>query len=126
MTDAAERMRQRLQADLREAMKARDKAKTDVLRSLISAIDNAGAVALDAPEVRDYANTEGRSQHVVTGVGKTEAPRKTLCEADLAAVFKREAEERRAAAADFECHGKNEEAEALRAGAALIESYLGN
>jgi uncharacterized protein YqeY len=124
MTDAAERLRQRLQADLRGAMKARDKAKTDVLRSLISAIDNAGAVALDAPEVRDYANTEGRSQHVVTGVGKTEATRKTLSEADLAAVFRREATERQAAAEDFERHGRNEEAHALRAGAALIESFL--
>ena len=124
MSDAAETMRQRLQADLREAMKARDKPKLDLLRALISAIDNAGAVALDAPEVREFANTEGRSQHVVTGVGKTEAVRKTLNAADIAVLFQREAAERRTAADDIARHGKDVEAEALRAGALLIESYL--
>jgi uncharacterized protein YqeY len=124
MSDAAETMRQRLQADLREAMKARDKPKLDLFRALISAIDNAGAVALDAPEVREFANTEGRSQHVVTGVGKTEAVRKTLNAEDIVVLFQREAAERRTAADDIARHGKDVEAEALRAGALLIESYL--
>lgn len=124
MTDAAETVRQRLQADLREAMKARDKAKVDLLRGLISAIDNAGAVALDAPEVRDHATTKGYSQHVVTGAGKSEVTRKTLNADDLAALFKREVAERRTAADDIERHGRHAEAEALRMGAVLIESYL--
>lgn len=124
MTDAAETMRQRLQADLREAMKARDKAKLDIVRGLISAIDNAGAVALDSPEARDYANVEGRSQHVVTGVGKTEVTRRVLDANDIAALFKREAAERRSAADDIARHGRADDAEELRAGAVLIESYL--
>ncbi|MFT3727248.1 MAG: GatB/YqeY domain-containing protein [Terricaulis sp.] len=124
MSDAAETVRQRLQADLREAMKSRDKAKLDVLRALVSAIDNAGAVALDAPEVRDYTNFEGRSQYVVTGVGKTEVARKTLDAADIATLFRRDAAERRAAADDMARHGRMAEAEALRASAALVESYI--
>jgi len=124
VTDAAESMRQRLQADLREAMKLRDKAKLDVLRGLISAIDNAGAVALDAPEVRDYTNFEGRSQHVVTGVGKTEVTRRTLDAADIATLFQRDADERRAAAEEMTKHGRAAEADALRASAAVVESYI--
>ena len=124
MTDVAETMRLCLQADLRGAMKSRDKPTLDVLRDLISAIDNAGSVALDAPEVQALTNFEGRSQFVVTGVGKTEVMRQALGGEAIAALFKREAAERRDAADALERHGKHEQAEALRTGAMLIESYL--
>jgi hypothetical protein len=123
--DAAAEVRTRLQADLRHAMKARDRAKIDVLRVLIAAIDNAGAVALDALTTPDYAHTEGRSQYVVTGVGKTEVERRALSRDDLARIFADESVERRASANELEQYGKTEEAAALHASADFIEAYLG-
>jgi uncharacterized protein YqeY len=41
--DAVEPLRARLSADLLGAMKARDKSTIDTLRSLLAAVDNAGA-----------------------------------------------------------------------------------
>lgn len=40
----AEALRQTLAGELRTAMKARDKLAVDTLRTLLSALDNAGAV----------------------------------------------------------------------------------
>lgn len=125
IADQAEYVRQRLQSDLREAMKARDRAKIDVLRILIAAIDNAGAIALDGSETPAYARNEGRSQHVVTGAGRTEVTRRALTPEDITQIFVAEAAERRGTAENLERHSRPSEAAALRESAAFIEAYLG-
>jgi uncharacterized protein len=123
MDDAAEPMRARLQADLRAALKARNKLAVSVLRALIAAIDNAGAIALQAPGAHAHPPRPGGSQYVVAGNGKTEAARKPLNPQDIETLLASEAGERRAAADQVARHGKHEEAAALRLGADLIETY---
>jgi uncharacterized protein YqeY len=124
MRDAGDAIRERLKTDLRAAMKARDMLARDVLRALIAAIDNAGAVAFKETQARDPLRLRGRSQYVVTGAGQTEAARKPLSKHDVSALFEREAVERAAAAEDAGRHGKTEAARTLRDGVDFIENYL--
>jgi len=123
MDDAAEPMRERLQADLRAALKARNKQSVSVLRALIAAIDNAGAIALEAGGAPANPRLPGGSQYVVTGGGQSEAARKPLSAQDIDTLLVREAGERRTAADQVARHGKHEEADALRQGADLIDAY---
>jgi uncharacterized protein YqeY len=124
MPTDSELMRLRLQSDLRDAMKAKDRVKIDVLRTLMAAIDNASAVSLDAPTTPSDPRTDGYSQYVVTGAGKTEVERRALTNDDIARIFATEAAERRASAGELAQHGKLEAAAALRESAAFIDAYL--
>jgi uncharacterized protein YqeY len=124
MGDASQAIRERLQRDLRAAMKARDLLARDLLRALIAAIDNAGAVAWEETQAPSITTTQGRSRYVVTGAGQTEVARKPLSNEAIAALFKREAGERCAAADAAERHGKTEAAKTLRDRADLVEVYL--
>ena len=103
----AEVLRAYLGAELRGAMKARDTVAVATIRSLLSALDNAGAVI----ETPAHAPVFGRSGDV---------PRRELTAADIEQVLAAEAEERRVAADGYERRGRRDDAARLRAELAFI------
>jgi len=113
-SDAAEALKDRLRADIKAAMQARAADEVRVLRTLLAAIDNAQAVPV-AP---------GQSALPTRfGDGASEVPRLVLTESALSAVLLAEiAERQRAAEAIARC-GRPDEAERLRAEAALVQRY---
>lgn len=108
--EAAPGLRARVEADLKASLRARDRAVVATLRSLLAAFDNAGAVPLTAEHVPVY----GRANEVA---------RRALSDDDLRAIVAREADELRAAVAEYAAHGRAE-AEGLRAGLAVLGRYL--
>jgi uncharacterized protein YqeY len=114
MTAAA--FKDRLRADLKAAMQARDNGRATTLRRLIGAIDNAEAV-----EVADK-----RYQSVAFGDPAGEVARRVLDANAIDAVIDREVADRLFAADDYDRHGRADEAARLRAEAALIASYSGS
>ena len=106
----ADALRERLAGALSTAMKDRDTIAVATLRCLLSALDNAGAVA----ETKEHAPVFGRSGDV---------PRRELTLADIERVFAAEAVERETAAADYERRGLREGAERLRAELAIIARF---
>jgi uncharacterized protein YqeY len=105
-------MRPRLEADLREAMKARDKPAVAALRTLIAAIDNAGAVE------------PGPAWPPVVG-RRADVPRKELTPQDVEAILVREEKELRKALAEYERLGRIVEAGELRAKLEVVNRYVG-
>jgi uncharacterized protein YqeY len=106
-----EALRERLAVELRGAMKARDALAVATLRSLLSALDNAGAVAV----TKAHTPVFGLSGDV---------PRRELTADEVEAVLVAEADERAAAAADYERRGLREGAERLQAELAIIARFL--
>ena len=104
-------IRRRLKADLRAAMSAGDTQLVSVVRTLLAAIGNAEAVELDAAHPKE-----------VEGWG--DVPRRRLTPGDLAGILRREAEELRGAAAEYEQNGRPGEAARLRSRATLVDRYL--
>jgi uncharacterized protein YqeY len=105
------KLRTRLQADLKTAMKTRDTLSTAVLRFVLAALDNASAIPIDSTHVRVH----GKSGDV-SG--------RQLTEADCAAILQHEADNRLAAAKDYENLGRAEVAARLRGESAIIGRYL--
>jgi len=110
-TNAVEPLRARLSADLRTAMKARDKSTIDTLRCLLAVLDNAGA--------QDPAAYPSE----VFGAS-SEVPRKSLTEEELQALLRAEVSSRNAAATQYERGGRRQDAARLRAELALIGRYV--
>jgi uncharacterized protein len=106
--DAAEVMRQKLQTDLRAAIKGRQALDVSVLRGLIAAIDNAGAVPL-------VAKSEPL-QH--------EVERRHLDSSDVQALLRREYEAHHAAASEYARLGRNVESELANSAMAIVSRYL--
>jgi len=107
-TDAAEIVRQRLKADLRLAMKGRLPLEVAVLRALIAAIDNAGAVALSPKWVPRQSEVERRR----LGFGEVQA------------ILLREYETRRTAAGELSRLGRVAESERASLEMAVVSRYL--
>jgi uncharacterized protein YqeY len=107
-TDPAEAMRSRLQADLRAAMKARAASDVAVLRRLIAAIDNAGAVPL-APKSEPL-------QH--------EVERRRLSAGDVQAILRREHEALRDAGEAFARLGRSAQSDEAAREMAVVSRYL--
>jgi uncharacterized protein YqeY len=104
-------MYDRLKSDLRLAMAGRDTTAVRTIRTLISALDNAGAVPIDqVPEP-----VVGRHGDV---------PRRALDEASVRAILEAEAEERRSAIAEYEDLGLEDAAGTLRAEMEVVARYL--
>jgi uncharacterized protein YqeY len=120
--DPTDVMRARLKADLRAAMKARDAVKTGVLRCLIAALDNAGAIT---PEPTTGPARFAGSEHVATRLawGSAEAMRRSLSATEVDALIAREVTARRDAATEFERCGRSLEAEGARAEMAIAARY---
>jgi hypothetical protein len=106
--DAAEAMRGRLQADLRAAIKARSALEVGMLRVLIAAIDNAGAVPLAAGSAPP----------------RSEVERRRLSDDDVQALLRREQETRAGAAREFNRLGRTSEAEQAEREAGVVGRYL--
>lgn len=106
--DAAEAMRQKLQTDLRAAIKERQTLDVAVLRGLIAAIDNAGAVSLAAKSEPPQHEVERR--HLDSG--------------EVQALLRREYEAHQAAASEFARLGRSVESERANFASAIVSRYL--
>jgi len=120
--DPTDTMRKRMQTDLRAAMKSRDAAEIAVLRCLIAALDNAGAIAL-APAAGPVKFVG--SEYVATGLawGSAEATRRPLSAAEVDGLIAREVAAREAAAAEFERLGRSADAGVARLETAIAVRY---
>lgn len=111
----------RLRSDLRVALKARDRGTATLLRSVLSDIDNATAVA--APD----GTAEVSSAHVagaVAGLGSAEATRRHLDGSAVASVVRAEIAARLESADTYDAAGQSERAALLRADADTLAAYL--
>jgi len=91
-------------------MRARETIEVATLRSMLAAIDNAGALpsAAAGPVV-------GRSADV---------PRRPLSDTDVRKIIDAEAEERRTAIPEYERLGKSSDAKRLREELSVLSRYL--
>jgi uncharacterized protein len=117
----ASRIRDRLQAALRDALRARDTVARSALRSALSAIDNASAVPVSQPPA---AASSPHIAGAVAGLGAGEAERRGLTESDIDGLVRSEVAERQAAAHDYDQAGQPEHADRLRREAAVLLSVL--
>jgi uncharacterized protein YqeY len=106
--DPAAELRQRLQFDLRSAMKARAGRHVAVLRQLIAAIDNAGAVPVP-PKTESI---------------QCEVERRSLGRGDIQALLQREFDLRRRAADEFSSLGRTIEAESANFEMEVVARYM--
>jgi uncharacterized protein YqeY len=102
---------EQLRADLRMAMKARDSARVNALRTILSALDNATAVEVDTSYVPLQSITP-------------DVPRREVSEAEQRAILRAEADGRRRAIEQYEQNGKKQEAARLQAELDVFAAYL--
>lgn len=109
----ATELKLRLRADLTAAMRARAADEVRVLRALIAAFDNAEAVAVEGkPDpFRKLGDPSG------------EVARRELGAGEVGALLEAEIESRLTAAADYERHGRGEDAARLRGETVVIGRY---
>jgi uncharacterized protein YqeY len=115
-------MRTSLRADLKAALKDRNRVAVTALRSALAAIENAESVPADHPLDSSTGN-----EHVAgaaAGLGAADAERRQLTEADQRAIVENEMRERSAAADEYEQIGRIDLAERLRAEAEVLRRYL--
>jgi hypothetical protein len=105
-------VRERLQADLRVAMREDDRTRVSVLRTALAALANAEAV-----EAQDVA--------VVKGLYAAEAQRRELSADDVRAVLDGVRDDLLVAAGEIGRLGRKVDAERLREQAAIVEGYFG-
>ena len=113
-------LRDRLQAGLVAAMKAKDRVAVAAIRSALAAVANAESVPGTTPD------TAG-SQHVaaaVHGVGAGDVPRRELSELDVLDLVDAEITERHQHADEYDALGQDAAAAQLRAEAAVLEELL--
>lgn len=100
----------RMKADLTASMKARDHVRVATLRTMIAALDNAGAVAVDT--------------HHVPLTGLTpDVPRRELSDQEQLAILRGEADSRRAAIVRYAQLGQDEVAARLQLELAILADY---
>jgi len=100
----------RIQDDLAEAMRDRDLARVKVLRTTVSAIQNAEAVDGAAP-------VEGV-------VGYSDVQRRSLSDDDVIGIIVEEIEEFEGSVAEYRRIGQTERAEGLERELEVLRSYL--
>lgn len=106
-----QKLQNRMKTDLKEAMKQRQKETVTALRTVLAAIANAEAVAVDTS--------------FVPMVGKTnDVPRKALTVDDVQQILKAKISERSIAVAEYEGLGQNDAAAELRAEVKVLEKYV--
>lgn len=102
---------ERMKADLKQAMKAKDTIRVATLRTMISALDNATAVPVDT--------------FIVPMEGMTpDVPRKELSMDEQLSILAKEMEERRKAYQQYQELGRVEEAVRLGAELSVFADYL--
>ena len=112
-------LRERLRTALPVAMKARDRTAVSVLRSTLSAIDNAEAVDRPAGVDRGLAIEQSAA-----GAGAMEVARRDLSESDVERIVRAEIAERESAADGYDRSGQADRAEQLRAEAAMLANLM--
>ena len=114
-------VRERMSAALTRAMKARDRVAVSALRSTLGTLANAEAVGVGTTVAgvgsKDVAGSS-------SGVGSSEAVRRTLAGRETAELVLAEAVEREDAAVGYDAAGQSSRAERLRAEATVIRSFL--
>jgi uncharacterized protein YqeY len=105
-------VRARMQIDLRDAIRDRDRGRVSVLRTALTALANAEAV-------------EARDVEVLDGLYAAEVERRELSEVDVRAVLDGVRDDLLVAAGEIRRLGRSEDAERLRAQAAIVEGYFG-
>lgn len=85
-----EEIKSKLSADLKDAMKSKDIVAVKTIRSLMSAIDNAGAVLVESPKVMSMS---GGIAGATSGLGSTEVMRKELSGNDIKKIIQGEINE---------------------------------
>jgi uncharacterized protein YqeY len=114
-------VRERMSAALTRAMKARDRVAVSALRSTLGTLANAEAVGVGTSVTgvgsKDVAGSS-------SGVGSSEAVRRTLAGRETAELVLAEAVEREDAAVGYDAAGQSSRAERLRAEAMVIRSFL--
>lgn len=80
-------IKDRLSDDLRAALKERGVDSISAIRSLIAAIDNAGAVMVTEPQVMPMS---GGIAGAANGVGSSEVPRRHLSDNDIKQIIQKE------------------------------------
>jgi uncharacterized protein YqeY len=119
---AAQHWRTTLRDALLVARKERDAARVSVLRSALSAIDNAETpddASVDAPASATIAGG-------VAGLGAAEVARRQLSDAQIRVLLRAEVEERLTAAHQVAAGGHDDRAAALRAEAVVLTDLLGD
>ena len=113
MHDHATAFRARLGTDLLTARKARDAQRVAVLRTLVAAIDNAGAVPVE---------TAGDPSQ--PALGANDVDRRAQSTDELRDLLVADRDERRHAAEVYRDAGRDDEAGRLLAEAAITDAYL--
>lgn len=111
---AASRLRARMTTDLTAAMRERDRVRVAALRSLMAALDNAGAVPSDA-----------RAWPPAIGLGAAEAPRRELDHRTVHAIVAEEIRTREVAAGEYRDVSRPDAAARVEAEAEALRPYLG-
>ncbi|MQA06791.1 MAG: hypothetical protein GEV07_30215 [Streptosporangiales bacterium] len=108
-------IRDRLRADLKTALKERDRVAASTIRTALAAIENAEAV--DAVEVdgTDPMGTVGLSRDV---------SRRALSPTDIRDILRREVDERQQAISTYETTEQHPEADRLRTELRVLERYV--
>ncbi len=114
---SVEEWRATLAAEVKAAMKARDKVALAALRSLAARVANAEAVPVDVMP------RAGGVVAAAIGVGAADAERRMLTMADLRALVAAETEEHEEAARHREALGRIDEAADLRRQAQVIREF---
>lgn len=102
----------RLRSDMVAAMKAGDRVRVSTLRSLIGAIENAGAIEVEAGPYE-----------MKTGLGH-DVPRREVTDDEIRRIISDEREDLIAAQAELSGKGQTERMEELATRAAIVAGYL--
>jgi uncharacterized protein len=104
-------LRERLQADLPDAMRARDRDLTSVLRTTLAAIANAEAV--------DHIGS-----NPAAGVGTNDVDRRELSDEEILTIVVAERDRLRELGAEMTAIGQHDEASSLLEQAAVLHRYV--
>jgi uncharacterized protein YqeY len=116
-------LHQRLHEDLRKALAERDRAAARVLRTALSAIANAEAQP-DFDETPTSLRSEGPIAGAAAGVGASDVVRRQITEKEILNILNGERDECLAIADELAIRGRQTQADALRADAAVLEKHI--
>lgn len=109
-----------MRTDLSTAMKARDTATVNALRSALAGIDNAEAVASTEPSATPVSEYVAAA---AVGVGSTESARRVLSVDDVRSVLHTLITELGAEAGRYDGYGQSDAAQRLRSEADALRTY---
>lgn len=119
--DGGARLRADLAAALKEAIRCRDTLAASALRTTLSAIANAEAVATST---QAKAASSAHFAGAVAGLGAGEVARRQLSAADVHAIVRAEIAEREHAAGEYAGNGMSGQAERLHAEAGILTAVI--